>query len=124
MAEFRRLLADDRIPERAYPKIRARTHLQLHAQGRASAPVEVQVLRIGDLALCGIPAEYFVEYGLQLRQRSPARHTFVVELANDCIGYVPTPEAFDEGGYEGTSARFTRETGQVLADAALELLQV
>lgn len=122
LAEFRRVLAADRIPERAYPKIRARTHLQRHERGQATEPIEVQAIRVGDLALLGIPAEYFVEYGLQLRERSPAAHTFVVELANDYIGYVPTPEAFDGGAYEGTSARFARDTGDVMAEAVLGLL--
>jgi neutral ceramidase len=122
LAEFRRLLADDRIADRSYPKVRARTHLARHEQGQASEPTEVQVLRLGDLALCGVPAELFVEYGLQLREQSPARHTFVVELANDCIGYVPTPEAFDGGAYEGTSARFARDTGPRMAAAVLEML--
>jgi hypothetical protein len=123
LAEFQATIADDRIAGTAYPKVRARTHLALHERGEASAPVEVQALRLGELALLGIPAEYFVEYGLELRQRSPLLHTFVVELANDCIGYVPTPEAFDEGGYEGTSARFTRDAGPLLADAVLGLLR-
>jgi len=122
LAEFAALLANDKIAERAYPKVRARTHLAQHARGVATEPVEVQVLKLGDLALCGIPAEYFVEYGLQLRERSSSAHTFVVELANDYIGYVPTPEAFDEGGYEGTSARFARDTGPTMADAVLGLL--
>lgn len=123
LAEFRATLADDRIGETAYPKVRARTHLALHARGEATTPVEVQALQVGQLGLLGIPGEYFVEYGLQLRAQSPLAHTFVVELANDCIGYLPTPEAFDEGGYEGTSARFTRDTGPLLADAVLELLR-
>ena len=122
LAELRRLLADDRIPDRAYPKIRARTHLRRHEQGETTEPIEVQTLKLGDLALFGIPAEFFVEYGLQLRERSSTPHTFVVELANDCIGYVPTPEAFDGGAYEGTSARFARDTGQTMADAVLEML--
>lgn len=122
VAEFRALLANDKIADRAYPKIRARTHLAQHEAGRAVAQVEVQTMRIGDLALFGTPAEYFVEYGLQLREQSRAAHTFVIELANDCIGYVPTPQGFDEGGYEGTSARFTRETGPLMAEAVLELL--
>lgn len=122
LAEFHALIADDRIADRAYPKVRARTHLKQHEQGRAVAPVEVQTMKLGDLALFGIPGEYFVEYGLQLRQKSSAAHTFIVELANDCIGYIPTPEAFDEGGYEGTSARFARDTGDVMAEAVLNLL--
>ncbi len=122
LAEFERLLADDRIPDRAYPKVRARTHLARHEQGQASEPIEVQTMRLGDLALFGIPAEYFVEYGLQLRERSSTPHAFVVELANDYMGYVPTPEAFDGGAYEGTSARYARETGDVMAAAVLEML--
>jgi len=122
LAELRRLLADDRIPDRAYPKVRARTHLARHEQGQTTEPIEVQTLRLGDLALLGIPAEFFVEYGLLLRERSSARHTFVVELANDCIGYVPTPEAFDGGAYEGTSARYARDTGPLMAEAVLEML--
>lgn len=122
IAEFKAILADERIADRAYPKIRARTHLAQHEAGRAVSAVEVQALKVGGLAFFGIPGEYFVEYGLQLRERSSVEHSFVVELANDSIGYIPTPEAFDEGGYEGTSARFTRDTGQVLADAVLELL--
>lgn len=122
LAELRDLLADDRIADTAYPKVRARTHLAAHERGETTSPVEVQVLRLGDLGLVGIPAEYFVEYGLQLRAESPLPHTFVIELANDCIGYVPTPQGFDEGGYEGTSARYTRDAGPLLAQTALELL--
>lgn len=124
LAEFEATLANDRIPDRAYPKVRARTHLQQHRSGSAMSAVEVQALRLGDLALLGVPGEYFVEYGLRLRQQSGAAHTFVVELANDCIGYLPTPEAFDEGGYEGTSARFGRDTGEQMATALLGLLAV
>ncbi|MEI6499509.1 MAG: hypothetical protein WCP21_00620 [Armatimonadota bacterium] len=122
LEEFHALLANDKIAERAYPKIRAHTHLAQHERGVATEPVEVQTLKLGDLALFGVPAEFFVEYGLRLRERSSSPHTFVVELANDAIGYVPTPEAFDEGGYEGTSARFARDTGPKMADALLGLL--
>lgn len=122
LAEFHAIMADDRIADRAYPKIRARTHLKQHEQGKAVGSIEVQTLRLGDLALFGVPGEYFVEYGLQLREKSSASHTFVVELANDSIGYIPTPEAFDEGGYEGTSARFARDTGDLMAEALLNLL--
>lgn len=122
LEEFAAILADERIADRAYPKVRARTHLARHASGVATEPVEVQALQIGSLAVLGTPAEYFVEFGLQLREQCPAEHTLIVELANDNIGYVPTPQAFDEGGYEGTSARFDRDTGRRLAEALLALV--
>jgi len=101
---------------------RALRALKIVESGITSEQVEVQVLGLGDLAIVGIPGEYFVEFGLQLKQQSPAPATFVIELANGSIGYIPTAAALAEGGYEGSSARFSPEAGQKLADAALEML--
>ena len=84
---------------------------------------EVQALAIGDdLAIVGLPGEVFVELGLALRERSPFRHTLVLGLANEAIGYVPTRRAFDEGGYEPTSSRLQPGGGERLVDEALALL--
>jgi hypothetical protein len=62
--------------------------------------LEVQVVTLGDVALAALPVELFAELGLQLKGRSPVRETFVVTVANGYHGYVPTPRAFDHGGYE------------------------
>jgi hypothetical protein len=86
---------------------------------------EVQVLRIGETALVGLPGEVFVEYGLKIKRESPFPKTFVIGLANDWIGYVPTARAFEEGGYEPTPARSSQlaeEAGEVLVEQALNLL--
>jgi hypothetical protein len=48
-----------------------------------------------------------------------------VSLANEHIGYVPTPQAFVGGGYEPRTARSSRmapESGQRLVEAALKAL--
>jgi hypothetical protein len=60
----------------------------------------LQALRIGDLVVCGIPFETFVEIGLELKQRSPFPRTMVIGLANGRHGYLPTPEHHALGGYE------------------------
>jgi len=65
-----------------------------------AADVEVQAIRVGDAALVGIPGEYFVEYGLSIKEWSPFEQTFVGELANGSFGYIPTSDAFYPGTYE------------------------
>ena len=68
---------------------------------KVSAPL--QIVKIGDLHVSAIPAEVFVEIGLELKKRhSP---TFTVSLANAYHGYLPTPEQHALGGYETWRAR-------------------
>jgi hypothetical protein len=86
---------------------------------------EIQALRIGDAALVMIPAELFVEFGLDLKRRSPLQPTYVITLANGSHGYVPTPHAFERGGYEvrtGPVSLLTPEAGDQIVTAALGLL--
>ncbi|QOC92294.1 hypothetical protein [Micromonospora craniellae] len=79
------------------------TGMQLAAARDDRTPtidVEVQGIRIGDLALLGIPAELFVEIGLRIRAGSPFRTTLVSGYTNGVLFYVPTAAAFEQGGYE------------------------
>ncbi|HKG25490.1 MAG TPA: hypothetical protein VKB09_07560 [Thermomicrobiales bacterium] len=87
---------------------------------------EIQVLRIGDLALVALPGEIFVELGLAIKARSPFPLTAVVGLANDYVGYVPTRAAFDQGGYETWAARSAWPapgTGEAMVASSLALLR-
>ncbi|HOM80644.1 MAG TPA: neutral/alkaline non-lysosomal ceramidase N-terminal domain-containing protein [Armatimonadota bacterium] len=87
---------------------------------------EVQVFRIGDAAICFNPAELFVAFGLRMKEASPFQPTFVVELANACVGYVPTPEAFTQGGYEprtAPSSKLVPEAGDQITEVTLKLLR-
>ena len=87
---------------------------------------EVQALRLGDAVFNGAPGELFVEWGLEMKKWSPHPYTFIAELANDSVGYIPTYEAFRRGGYEATpvvSVRSTPALGQMIADANFRLNQ-
>lgn len=70
------------------------------AERPESLDVKVQAIRVGDLAICGIPFETLVEIGLELKATSPFETTMVVGLANGRHGYLPTPEQHRLGGYE------------------------
>ena len=86
--------------------------------------VKIQAIRIGDLAVCGIPFETFVETGLDLKKRSPFPQTMVIGLANGRHGYLPTPEQHALGGYEtwlGTNV-VQEDTSVILTNNLLEML--
>jgi hypothetical protein len=67
--------------------------------------LKLQAIRIGDLAIAGIPCEVFAETGLQIKKDSPHKATFVMELANGYGGYLPPPRQHELGGYETWPAR-------------------
>jgi hypothetical protein len=93
---------------------------------RGTQPAEVQALFVDKYAYVGIPAEYFVEYGLRIKEETYPRQALVVGHANGMVGYVPTRAAFRRGGYETTfapSSRLAPEAGDLLADCAIQLVQ-
>ncbi|UCH34697.1 MAG: hypothetical protein JSV65_19625 [Armatimonadota bacterium] len=87
---------------------------------------EVQALFVDDYAFVSMPAEYFVQLGLRIKEESHPRHALVVSCANGMVGYVPHREAFLRGGYETTftnSSRLAPEAGDLLADCAIEIIR-
>ncbi len=55
--------------------------------------IEVHVLRLGDIAIATNPFELFLDYGNQIRARSRARQTFLIQLSCGASGYLPTERA-------------------------------
>jgi len=95
----------------------------------AKTPVvdtEVQAVQVGPAVFVSNPAEYFVEYGLDIKKRSKFPYTYPVELANGCVGYVPTEEALSPtgGGYETRLTSYSnlaRTAGTQIAGAGVRL---
>ena len=95
-------------------------------RGANAVCAEVQVLRIGNLAIVGVPGEMFVELGLQIKRHSPAPHTFIAETTNDWLGYIVSPGSYQEGGYEvqpGPWSITNEEGGQMIVQAGIELIE-
>lgn len=83
------------------------------------------VIRLGEVALVGIPGEMYARLGLDLRRRSPFRHTFLIGLANEEIGYLPDRKAYDDGGYQtwvGQHCAVAPGTGEAMVEQALAML--
>ena len=101
--------------------------IALQDRGPTSCLVEIGAISMGDVAIATNPAELFVEYGLEIKQKSPFEVTMISTLTNGYCGYVPTEEGFAEKGYEAHRTVFTsrlaKNGGQIIADKSVEMLQ-
>jgi neutral/alkaline ceramidase-like enzyme len=93
------------LPERSFTENAKRRYGEYLETALAGIPThaEVQALRIGPIALVGLPGEPIVEVG-QATQTAAAAHGFehvlVLGLANDYIGYIVNGKEYAHGGYE------------------------
>jgi hypothetical protein len=85
-------------------------------------PLEVQVLRLGDVCLAGFPGELFAEYSLMVKWLGK-RLAYAVNLVNgETQGYIVTQAAMREGRYETHNRCYDAEAGRVMLNACLKLL--
>jgi neutral ceramidase len=86
---------------------------------------EIQVFRIGDVAILGLPGEPFSEGALAIKAQSPTRWTHVVHDVSHYVGYLPTAEACERGGHELTAGNWSRlvpEGLDIVVKESVELL--
>ena len=86
-------------------------------------PVEVHVIRIGDMAIATNRFELYLDFGIQMKARSKAVQTFVVQLAGGG-SYLPTARSVAGGAYGAIpeSTEVGPEGGRELVDKTLELI--
>lgn len=86
----------------------------------------VQAIVIGDVALVGVPGEFFTTLGEEIKRQSPYRYTYVFQLANDYVGYIPDKVSYDRGGYQtwtGLHSFLERGTGEAIVAEAVKVLK-
>jgi len=105
---------------RGYQGLIAERYLAQQKGQWKTFPIEMHVLRLGDVAIATNPFELFLDYGVQIQARSAAPQTILIQLASPAgyAGYVPTPRAVQAGGYsaEVLVNMIGPEGGQALVD--------
>jgi len=140
LATHRRELADARSSGASLGKLNVLEKLVAWAelvlatidagQNPPTRNLEFFALRINDVGIVAVSGEPFAELGLEVKRRSPLPHTLFLGYSNGCIGYLPTPQAFSEGGMEVHEsymnymlpAPLTTEWGPAVIETSLELL--
>lgn len=86
----------------------------------------LNAIRLGSLAILFLPGEPFVETALQIERASPFKQTLVAAFSESSVGYIPTQQAFKEGGYETGPGKWSflqHGSDLMLRDHAIEMLK-
>lgn len=85
-------------------------------------PMELHVVRLGDIAISTNPFELFTEFGLRMKARSKALQTFVIQLSGSTGGYLATDDATRGGSYSAiiNSCQVGPEGGDLLTDETVK----
>jgi hypothetical protein len=84
----------------------------------------MHILRLGEIAFATNPFELYLDFGIQIKVKSPALQTFIVLLAGPGT-YVPSQRAAKGGGYGAVPASnpVGPEGGRILADRTVEKIR-
>jgi hypothetical protein len=98
------------------PKIYADRVIAI-AKAEQKMEVPLHYLRIGGIGIGAMPVEVFAETGLEFRKKAPLPGSFMIGMAHDYLGYLPTPRQLELGGYEtwpGTNHLEAKASGVLL----------
>lgn len=85
-------------------------------------PIVISALQLNDATLLHLPSEAFVEYQLRAQQMVKGRFVAVAAYGDGGPWYIPTAEAFPQGGYEVDYSFCDPGVDSVLTQAMITLL--
>ena len=78
---------------------------------------------IGDMGFICLRYEMFDSDGMQIKEASPFKQTFIIGYNEASLGYIPSSLVEDHGGYEVDNNVFVMGTGDLLAKEYVKLLE-
>lgn len=98
---------------------------RLFEDSRDFYKAKVSVVKIADVLIFTAPAELYCEYSRKISTQFPNNPMFDVQLTDDSLGYLPTKEAIERGGYSTDifSCLTTAEGGEIYVEETKKLLR-
>jgi hypothetical protein len=84
--------------------------------------VPVTAIRIEDYTWVMFPLELFHEIGKKIKTDTHSPFPFIVGYCNGSFGYLPTQQAYSEGGYEPNASHFDPATEKIFLKGIEKLL--
>jgi hypothetical protein len=119
--KYRYDLKDEKV-KKFYIKQRGEKYYEELIRDRPSViKAKTPIVLLGEeIAWVGFPGEFFDDFQIALRNRSPVPHTFFLGYCNDVFSYFPTIQAASEGGYGASYSTYVEVgAGERLVDNAI-----
>lgn len=106
-----------------YMRVEANRILALEREKLYYKDAQMCAITFCGMAIAGFPGEMFNEVGVQVRRNSRFPVTMTLAICNGTLGYFPTAEAFEQGGYEAYNTSYAKGAAEQMADTADALLE-
>ena len=97
--------------------------VELGSKTTDSEKISLYAITFGEIAFAGAPYEMFDTSGMEIKNASPYKMTFICAYTNGAQGYMPSFDAFSRGGYEVHVANYVQGTAEKCVTELLRLLQ-
>ncbi|MBE6083103.1 hypothetical protein EQM13_15155 [Acidilutibacter cellobiosedens] len=84
----------------------------------------IQIIKLGDILIVGVPVELFNDYGFDIKRESDFNNVIIAGYTNGMVGYVYTPESYEDGDYEAWSSPFGKSTGDFITQNVMSLIKI
>lgn len=113
---------------KAYGRMRWNEEVVRRYERQRTLPVyatELHMIRLGDIAIATNPFECYLDYGIEMKVRSPAIQTFLVQLSGPGT-YLPSLRSLAGGGYGSVPASnpVGPEGGRKLVEHTVQTLRM
>ena len=85
-------------------------------------PMRFSALRVGDVALFGIPGEPFTGVGRGIKESKGYKMVIPCCIVNGYEGYFPMRDSYEEGGYEARSSNYKAGAAEKIVEEGREML--